>query len=273
MIGSDYIYLIIAIVCFLAGSIIGIIVLINRLSIKSNKSKAEILLDEIFSEIEEKIKNNIYEHVINLDIDAFNLDDKAKEYTNIESSIVDYGFNQISYIVKRIIEGKFPDKKGLYEIVSSFVTEDRINNYLYKLLEDENIKDALTNIYNTVLGPDIERIEKEDKELNEEFSKYEQEPLKDETQEQHNQSIEDFAKAHFQEKMDELNKVYDEVEQENPNVVPVRDLRDLTPFMEDEDIIPPSDEESDTITDDGTIEVVEYLDDNINDKNIEEIEE
>ena len=271
--GTDYIFLIIAIVSFIAGVTIAVVVIANILKNKSNKSKSEEILVDLFDRIEKDIKDFIYNYARNLDIEAYNINDKAEEYKIISNTIVDRGFNYISSVIKKLIEEKYPDKKGLYEMIMSLVTEDRINNYLYKLLEDDNIKNIFDSIYNEVLGSEIDRIEKEDKELNEEFSKYEEEPMKDETQEQHNQSIEEFARAHFQEKMDELNKVYDDAEKNNPTVVPVRDLRDLTPLIDNDIINPPSDEEPDVITDDGTIEIVEYIDDNINDKNIEEIEE
>lgn len=269
MIFEDYIFLIIAIVCFAAGTIIGTIVLVNRIKNKSDKSKAETLLDEFFREIEKDIKDYILEYINGIDIDAFSSDDKAIQFKSIENAVVDYGFNKISVLIKEIMTDRFPDHKGLYDLIVGLFTEDKINNYLFKLLENDNgIQDAMTDIYNQVLGPEIDRIEKEDKELNEEFEKYEQEPIKDETPEQHTLSIEEYAKAHSQEKIDELNQVYDEVEKENPNVVPVRDLRDLTPFI-DEEIIPPTDDESEVVSDDGTIEVVEYLDGEENQINIE----
>lgn len=278
MVFQDYIFLIIAIVCFIAGAIIGTIVLINRIKNKSDKTKAAILLDEFFKEIENDIKNyilNLIDYILKytnkiLEENNLILEDKANQFKFIENMIVDNGFNKISAKIKEIIENRFPDQKGLYELVMGLFTEDKINNYLFKLLENDNsIQDAMTGIYNQILGPEIDRIEKEDKELNEEFEKYEQEPIKDETPEQHTLSIEEYAKAHSQEKIDELNQVYDDIEKENPNMVPVRDLRDLTPFIDDEEIIPPTEDESDVVINDGTIEIVEYLDGDENQINIE----
>ena len=167
---------------------------------------------------------------------------------------------------------KYPDKKGFYTLLMSLFTEDKINEFVFKVLENESIQESIANIYNQIFGEEIDRIEEEDKIISKELEEYENEAIKDETIEQHNQSIEEYAKSHIKEKIDELNEFYDEVEKANPNVVPVRDLRDLTAFIDDEEIIPPSDDEPDVLVDDGTIEIVEYLD-NINDNTLEKTEE
>ena len=269
---SDNLYLIIAIVLFAIGLAAGISVLINRLTNKSNKSKAEVILDELFSSIEKDIKIYILNYMKDLDINAFELNDKAEQFKLIENTIVDYGFNKVSELIKKILNDDYPDKKGIYTIIMSLFTEDKINTFVFKILENDEIQESIANIYNQLFGEDIDKIEEEDKLLAEELEEYEKESVKDETIEQHNQSIEEYAKMHIQDKINELNESYDEIEKVNPNVVPVRDLRDLTALIDDEEIIPPSDEEPDVIVDDGTIEVVEYLD-NITDNNLEKTEE
>ena len=271
---NDYIYQIVVISLVAVVFIYWAIVIVNRLSKKSNISKAEKILEEYFTNSERDIKISINNYIKTIDVDNFDFKykDKGDQFKQIENAIVDYGFNKASYIIKEIIEKDFPDKKGLYELILNAFTEEKINDFVFKILEDQDIQDNVSIIYNKIFEDEIEKIEKEDKELEEELYIYEKEPIKDETVEQHNQSIEEYAKSHIQEKIDEMNTVYDEIEKTNPNVVPVRDLRDLTALIDDEEIIPPSDEESDTIEDDGSIEIIEYLD-NITDNTLKETEE
>ena len=263
---NDYLYLIAIIAILLIGAIFGVVVLINRVTNKSNKSKAEEILDEIFKSMENDLANNIKEYIGKIEITNYDVHDPAQQFNLIESAILDFSFNKANKMITDLLNEKFPDGKSkIYEIILKSITHDKVEDIVKDLLSDNSIKDMITEIYNTCFGDRINEIEAEDKELEKELSQYEEKAeIIDETPEQHNQSIEEYAKTHIHEKVDELNKVYDEIEGTIPNTVPVRDLSGLKPLIDDEELNPPEDNPDESSFNEDVDEIVEYIDETEN---------
>jgi hypothetical protein len=264
---NEYLYLILIIVTFLICAIFGVIVLINRITNKSNKTKAEKMLDELFKSMESDLFNDINDYIKNLDISKFDTSDPAQQFNIIESSILDFSFNKASKMINDLLNEKFPDgKSSIYSIILNYITHDKIEDVVKELLQNNEIKDMITNIYNQCFGEYIDEIEVKDKELAEELSQYEENAeIIDETIEQHDQTIEEYAKSHIQEKIDELNEVYDEAEKDIPNTVPVRDLSALKPLINyyenAENLNPPKDNPDEESFNEDVDEIVEYIND------------
>ena len=263
----DNLYLIVIIAASAIILIFGFIVLINRLTNKSNKSKAEEIMDEIFKSAESDLAESIKEYIKNIDIKNFDANNPSEQFKIIESSILDYTFNKSSKLINDLLEDKFKDnpKSKIYMMILKSITSDKMEDITGNILADSSIKDLITEIYNNCFANTIDSIEEKDKELQDEFSQYEENAeIIDETNEQHTQSIEEFAKAHLQEKIDEVNEIYDEIEQTTSNVVPVRDLSELKVLSyrdEDKEINPPSDNPDEESFIDDTDEIVEYIED------------
>lgn len=251
--------------------IASIIVVIIRINVeKGNRKVAYGMLDTILEDVKNDILPLVIEFAKNINIDDYkkNTEDEAKIYNDILNDISDFIFNRSSEKTREFID-KYKDKKVIYTLLNSLFDDDVINDLVITIKDNKELNDILTDIYNSVFDERIKQIELEDKELEVELSEYENAPIKDETIEQHNQSIEEYAKAHLEEKIQELNEVYDELEETIPNTVPVRDLSALAPLIDDQEIIPPVDDEPDTVSaDDDTIEILEYLDDNITDNSL-----
>lgn len=264
---NEYLYLIAIIVAFLVCAAFGIIVLVNRITNKTNKTKAEEILDELFKSMESDLSKSIIDYIKNLDMSKFAPQDPAEKFNLIESTILDFSFNRASKMINDLINAKFPDgKSSIYSIILNYITHDKIEDIVKKLLDDNEVKDLITSIYNQCFDKYIDEIESEDKELAQEFLQYEENAeIIDETIEQHDQTIEEYAKAHIQEKIDELNEVYDEVEKETPNTVPVRDLSALKPlinYYENADNLnPPEDNPDEESFNEDVDEIVEYIKD------------
>lgn len=262
----DNLYLIIIIAILAITLIYAIIVLINRLINKSNKTKAEEIMDELFKNAENDLAKDIKEYIENIDINNLEQNNPSDQFKIIESTILDYTFNKSSKLINQLLEEKFKDnpKSSIYMMILKNITSDKMEDIVGNILSDDSIKDLITEIYNNCFSGTIENIEEKDQELQKEFLQYEENAdIVDETPEQHDQSIEEFAKSHLQEKIDEVNAIYDKVEQNNEsNTVPVRDLSELKVLSyrdEDEEIIPPienPDEES-FISD--VDEIIEYI--------------
>ena len=243
--------------------------IININKEKNNRKVAYSMLESILEDVKNEILPLIIEFVKNINIEDYSeSQDEAKIYSDILSAISDYIFNKCSEKTREFIE-TYKDKKTIYTLLNALFDDDIISDLVATIKDSPELNDLLTDLYNHVFNERIEEIEAEDKRLEKELSEYENAPIKDETIEQHNQSIEEYAKAHLEEKIQELNEVYDELEETIPNTVPVRDLSALAPLIDDQEIIPPVDDEPDTVSaDDDSIEIIEYLDDNITDNSL-----
>ncbi len=248
----------------IVGVVIGVLI---RKKNKNTYAKAYDILEEIAQKIKDMVAPLSSEYLSKIDIEdeKYNIEG-VTVYDAITRDVDDFTFNKCSENLQEILKS-YEDKKSIHKILVNNSDKEFLDNIVIDIKGDSVYVKFITDIYNKCFSDDIDRIESEDASLEKELAEYENAPVKDETQEQHNQSIEEYARAHLNEKLKELNNVYDELEKEEPklkNVVPVRELRALTPLIDDENIIPPTDEEPDILTDDGTFEVVEYLD-NIND--------
>ena len=255
------------IVITIIGVIVGVII---RVKNKKIYNKAYELLDSITKFMVDNIGSIVVEYMSKIDDnDEKYIVDGAVNFDSIAHDIEDYAFNKCSEFLSSYLSNEYGKNESLYKTLTSITDKEFIDNIVLEIKNNPTYVEIITGFYNKCFSDDITRIESEDVELEKEFLEYESAPIKEETQEQHNQSIEDYAKAHLNEKIKELNEVYDELEEEPKlkNVVPVRDLRALVPLIDDEEIIPPADEEPEVLEDDGTFEVVEYLD-NINDNSL-----
>lgn len=108
----------------------------------------------------------------------------------------------------------------LYALLKKVITKEKINDYVITLYSDETIQEKLSEIYNTALKDKFNEIEEEDKKLEQEAIIYDMGEVSD--------------KSH--------------VKKLDPSKVP---------GAEEEEIIPPVEEESDVVSkDDPTIEVI-----------------
>ena len=243
----------------------GLAILIKKLGEKKQLNK----INELFNKINELSENELIikvkEYISGIDIDSFNdnFNNPSELFKIIESEILAYTMEQanksIMILIKDDCEKCAPSVYS--EVLSKLSNPINIEDVVGTVLANEDIKNMITNIYNKCFDGEIIRIEDDDKKLEKELSQYEEKAeILDETQEQHNQTIEEYAQKHIQEKVDELNKVYDEVEETIPNTVPVRDLRELKLLFYDEELNPPVDNPDDSVfEDDGTSEIIEYI--------------
>lgn len=252
-----------------------IIGIINANRNKQNRRVAYSILEDIMIDIKAELIPIVIDFASGIDIEEFqNPDnDRTKIYGDILNTISDYIYNKCSEEIKVFID-KYKDKKIIYTLLNSLLDDDVIGDLALEIKGDPKLNDMFTELYNQCFDEVIDQIEADDAKLVEEHEAYETAPIKDETQEQHNQSIEEYAKAHLEEKIQEIENNNEELKESGIiNTVPVRDLRALAPLIDDDNIIPPSDEEPDVLTDDDVYEVVEYLDGNITDKTLSAIDE
>jgi len=251
------------VIIFVVVLVLGIV---NRKKRNKALEEASKIVNKIMYDTKNAVLPIIIEFASTIVIDEFRDEgeDNSKVYNDIINTISDFIFNKCSSKSRELADN-YKDDKMIFKYLNELLDIDVINELSLTIKDDTQLVDIFTDIYNNCFTEDIERIEAEDEELSKELAEYESAPPKDETQEQHNQSIDDYMEAHLEEKIQELNDVYDELEKTIPNTVPVRDLSALAPLIDDEVIIPPTDEEPDTLVDDGTFEVVEYLDNNITD--------
>lgn len=217
----------------------GLIILIYNF--KNKKESLDTVLKDIVISVSPAIEQEILQTLDAIDIedDERYGKDEAEKLSNIETELLNfaqmYGYGKVIELISVMYPKNNKMRKELMSLDKEVIYE-----YISDVFNSETIQDKLILLFDKCLEQKIDTIESEDRELEKEQDVYESEPEKEECLEDHNKSIDNF------------------IENNNYNSVPVGDPRFLKPFIIDNDIKinPPKEEESETISDDGTIEII-----------------
>ena len=254
------IWIIIAI-CIAILIIISSIIIIINIQNRNNKSKADSIISILLKSNTENYKKCLQNIITNIDMSKYqDYLDEGDKYNAIKNDI-NVSFSNESYeILIRILNDSLQKKEikpAVYTIIIKTLTHEMVDNYILDLFDNLDIKDMMIDLYNKCLDNKINHIELEDSRINEEFWLPEENVIEKEvTVEQHNDIIDEYMKQMHLNDMSNLSYKND-----NGELIQ-GDERYFKAFMGHDKIIPPKEIESDVIEDDGSVEIIEWLEDN-----------
>lgn len=177
--------------------------------------KDRVLLDQFLNSIQDIAKKHIIEAIENFDFNNI-----KGTFGELQAEFVQGIYDDIWDLCVAEIDKLKGNDDILYTLLKKIITKEKINDYVITLYSDETIQEKLSEIYNIALKEKFDKIEEEDKKLEQEAIIYDMGEVSD--------------KSH--------------VKKLDPSKVP---------GAEEEEIIPPVEEESDVVSkDDPTIEVI-----------------
>ena len=241
---------------------IGISIFVSIINKKNNKSKADSIISILLKSNDENFKKCLENIIMNINMNDFiEYIDEGDKY-NAMKDYINQKFKEEAYnILIKIINDSLQKKEittGVYTTIIKTLTHDMVDDYIIEQFENLDIKDSMIDLYNKCLDKKINNIELEDNRINEEFwlstEDIEEEEM---TIEAHNQIMDNYINKNHLEDMNNFD-----YRDDNGNIVHGDDGL-FTAFMpyEHKNIIPPKETESDIIEDDGSIEIIEYLED------------
>lgn len=192
--------------------------------------------DEKLKELLESMKSIVIANIIE-SLNNLKIDDKSLPLAEIESKFLESIKDDIWNLIDNEIEKYRTIDTLIYSAIRNAVTQEKIEEYIYTIFAEDTIQDKIIDIYNTAIKERAKEMVEEDESLSEEMDAYEN---------------------------DEVEA--DPVEELDPAV-------DINAPVEDQQIIPPVDEESDTVSiDDGSIEILEEIPDDTTERIIADTE-
>ena len=239
----------------------GAIIIIINVQNKNNKSKADSIISILLKSNTENFKKCLQNVITNIDMSKYqDYLDEGDKYNAIKKDI-NSTFSSESYeILFKILNDSLQKKEikpSVYTTVVKTLTHEMVDNYIIELFDNLDIKDLMIDLYNKCLDNKINHIELEDSRINEEFWLPEENVTEKEvTIEQHNDIIDEYMKQM------NLNDISNLSYRNDNGTIVQGDERYFKAFMGHDEIIPPKETESDTIEDDGSVEILEWLEDN-----------
>lgn len=207
------------IVCTVVGAII-LALLVGLLVYRyKTKPNGDQELEDFLSAIQVIVKDRIIEF-----IDKFDFETIKEDYANMQATLINGLYDDIWKLVEEEYEDVYNNEENavLYKILNKLITREKIESYVNTIFAQEDIQQKLADLWNTALEKKNKEIEEEDAKLEKEAEEYETDKVSDEES---------------------------DVEELDPTKLP----------GVEEEIIPPSEEESDTVDPD-TVEIVETAD-------------
>lgn len=207
----------------IVGTVVGSIILVLLIGLLvyryKTKPNGEQELEDFLSSIQVIVKDRIIEF-----IDKFDFETIKEDYINMQATLISGIYDDIWKLVESKYEDTYNTEENavLYKILNKLLTREKIESYVNTIFAQEDIQQKLADLWNTALEKKNKEIEAEDAKLEKEAEEYETDKVSDE-----------------ESKVEELDPA------KLPGV--------------EEEIIPPTEEESDTVDPD-TVEIVETSD-------------
>lgn len=174
---------------------------------------------ELLDNFFDNIQDIVKNHIIKA-IEKFDFSNAKNSFVEIQADFIEGMYDDIWDLCVSEMDKLKGNDDILYSVLKKLLTKDKIQDYVITLFSDESIQDKLTDIYNTALEEKMEEIKQEDEKLEKESEEYD---------------MGEISEASHIQKLD-------------PSKVP---------GVEDEEIIPPVEEESDIVSkDDPTVEII-----------------
>ena len=174
---------------------------------------------ELLDKFFDNIQDIAKNHIIEA-IEKFDFSNVKKSFAEIQADFIKGMYDDIWDLCVSEMDKLKGNDDILYSVLKKLLTKDKIQDYVITLFSDESIQDKLTDIYNTALEEKMEEIKQEDEKLEKESEEYD---------------MGEISEASHIQKLD-------------PSKVP---------GVEEEEIIPPVEEESDIVSkDDPTVEII-----------------
>lgn len=191
--------------------VLGVIIFFIYNNYKSKNGEEK--LKEFLDKIQDIVKNAIIEMIDKVDITKIKEDFphfQAEFFENIYTNIYDLCLKELEEI-----------DSITAALVKKLLTREKIEEYVLTIMDDGDIQDKLTDLYNIAIKDSINRIEEEDLAAAKEAEEY-------------------------------------ETASEESTIPELDPTKTVDPFVEqkEEKINPPKEEESDTVEDDGSIEII-----------------
>lgn len=192
--------------------VIGVIIffIIKNYKSKNNEEK----LKEFLFKIQDIVKNNIIEI-----IDKFDISTIKEDLPNFQAEFLESIYTNIYNLCIKELEGIDSITAA---IIKKLLTKEKIEEYVLTIMDDGDIQDKLTDLFNIAIKDTIYRIEEEDLEAAKVAEEY-------------------------------------ETASEESTIPELDPTKVVDPFVEqkEEKINPPKEEESDSVEDDGTVEIID----------------
>ena len=207
----------------IVGTVVGAIILVLLVGLLvyryKTKPNGDQELEDFLSAIQVIVKDRIIEF-----IDKFDFETIKEDYANMQATLINGLYDDIWKLVEEEYEDVYNNEENavLYKILNKLITREKIESYVNTIFAQEDIQQKLADLWNTALEKKNKEIEEEDAKLEKEAEEYETDKVSDEES---------------------------DVEELDPTKLP----------GVEEEIIPPSEEESDTVDPD-TVEIVETAD-------------
>lgn len=174
---------------------------------------------ELLDKFFDNIQDIVKNHIIKA-IEKFDFSNAKNSFVEIQADFIEGMYDDIWDLCVSEMDKLKGNDDILYSVLKKLLTKDKIQDYVITLFSDESIQDKLTDIYNTALEEKMEEIKQEDEKLEKESEEYD---------------MGEISEASHIQKLD-------------PSKVP---------GVEEEEIIPPVEEESDIVSkDDPTVEII-----------------
>jgi len=210
--------------------VVGLIVLIGAgvLLVKKYQSlpDGDKELDQLLHDMQSIVKKRIIEF-----IDDFDFATIKEDFVNLQATLIENIYDDIWDLIEAEIESVYGNEEGalIYKAISKIITREKIESYVNTIYSHDDIQQKLADLFNTALAEQNKEIEAEDQQRN-----YEAE----------------------QEQIQDIENAENEVD-DSESTVPVLDPMKLNGIDNgEEEIIPPTEEESETVDAD-TVEVIE----------------
>ena len=174
---------------------------------------------ELLDKFFDNIQDIVKNHIIKA-IEKFDFSNAKNSFVEIQADFIEGMYDDIWDLCVSEMDKLKGNDDILYSVLKKLLTKDKIQDYVITLFSDESIQNKLTDIYNAALEGKMEEIKQEDEKLEKESEEYD---------------MGEISEASHIQKLD-------------PSKVP---------GVEDEEIIPPVEEESDIVSkDDPTVEII-----------------
>ena len=132
----------------------------------------EDALNDYLQKITDIVKKRIIEFINNFDLSSY-----KEDFQTLQADLLNGLYDDIFELSIKELENVLGDSSDSITIalIRKSLTRDKIEEYVSILLEESDLKEKFTDLINSVLEKENDRIEAEDKELEKELESYEEE--------------------------------------------------------------------------------------------------
>lgn len=132
----------------------------------------EDALNDYLQKITDIVKKRIIEFINNFDLSSY-----KEDFQTLQTDLLNGLYDDIFELSIKELENVLGDSSDSITIalIRKSLTRDKIEEYVSILLEESDLKEKFTDLINSVLEKENDRIEAEDKELEKELESYEEE--------------------------------------------------------------------------------------------------